>query len=142
MSCQSGPIVRSKLVLQTGGRLVRLLRSAHPSRAASQRHFTALACRQCGQGLRGSKQAQSIPLLGDRRPSRWGCKLSTSCQATATSPHAAVVEKAEAKVSKQQGQLVPLPTTDESPELDRIRHSVSNDLIWQLCTAQLMAVYP
>lgn len=126
MGCQSGHLVRGKLSLQTSSRLVRLLRST--SRASSPRPFTSSSCQHCLQTSCTARHTSSSLLLVERRPSTWGCsRLSTSCQASSSSPHAAVIEKAERKASSQQGQLVPLPTTDESPELDRIRHSVSTD---------------
>ena len=127
MLCPSGHIIRGKLVFQSGGKLVRLLRNTQAKRAPGHRAFASCSCQHTSHTNRSCRQSQTSPRLGDRRPNRWACRLSTSCQATASSPHAAVVEKAEAKASKQQGQLVPLPTTDESPELDRIRHSVSSD---------------
>ena len=135
MVCPSGHIVRGKLVFQSGGRLVRLLRNAQTYRAPGHRAFASCSCQHTSHTSRNCRQSQASPRLGDRRPSRWACRLSTSCQAAASSPHAAVVEKAEAKASKQQGQLVPLPTTDESPELDRIRHSVSSDLLAAIVVA-------
>ena len=120
MGCSSGQIARGKLVLQTGSRLVRLLRSAHFARGAS------LFARQ-HSSRQSSGLAQSLPCQY-RRPHKWGCRLSTSCQLVASSPRSAAVETAEKKSSKQQGQLISLPTTDESPQLDRIRHSVSTCL--------------
>ena len=129
MSYPSGQIARSKLSFQTGGRLVRLLRSCDLSRASSPKPFASVSCcaHQSSQHYRKPAARHTNFLSQDRRPTRWGCKLITTCQVAASSPRTAAVESAEAKSSKQQGQLVTLPTTDESPQLDRIRHSVSTD---------------
>ncbi len=128
MSCPSGQIARGKLVLQTGGRLVRLLRCANLARASGHKPFASCAGQQSAQLPRGGSLSQRAFLLQERQPNRWGCRLSTSCQVAASSPRTAAVETAEKKSSQQQGQLIALPTTDESPQLDRIRHSVSSDL--------------
>ena len=142
MSCPSGRIARSKLVLQTGSRLVRLLRSVNLSRASGHKAFVSCVHQPSEHIPRCGSSVERTFLLNNRRPNRWGCRLSTSCQVAASSPHAAVVETAEKKSSQQQGQLIALPTTDESPELDRIRHSVSADLeavnlLWKLAHAEL-----
>ncbi|DBB11918.1 TPA: hypothetical protein ACH3X3_006058 [Trebouxia sp. C0006] len=126
MSCSSGHIARGKLVLQTGGRLVRLLRTCNLTRASGHRAFLSCAGQHVAHPSRSDPFSHGARILQDRRPNRWGCRLSTSCQVAASSPHAAVVETAEKKSSKQQNQLISLPTTDESPQLDRIRHSCSH----------------
>lgn len=129
MSCPSGQIVRGKLSLQTGGRLVRLLRSCDLSRASCPTASAGVSCcaHQSSQFARKPAARHTSFLSQDRRPNRWGCKLISTCQVAASSPRTAAVESAETKSSKQQGKLVTLPTTDESPQLDRIRHSVSTD---------------
>ena len=144
MYCPCGRITGGKVVFQTGGRLVRLL-NAHAYRASNHRALASFHCQHTSQTHRNCRLLHTSPRPGDRRPNRWACRLSTSCQAAASSPHAAVIEKAESKASKQTGQLVPLPTTDESPALDRIRHSVSSDLpvksqLWQ-CTVAALPTY-
>ena len=128
MSYPSGQFVRGRLSLQRGGRLVRLLRSYDLSRASCPRPFASCCAHQSSQSARQPSLRHNHFLSHERRPNRWGCRLTTSCQVAASSPRTAAVESAEAKSSKQQGQLVTLPTTDESPQLDRIRHSVSTDL--------------
>ena len=133
MSCSSGHIARGKLVLQTGGCLVRLLRTYNLSRASGHRAFLSYAGQHVAHPSRSDPVAHGARILQDRRPNRWGCRLSTSWQVAASSPHTAVVETAEKKSSKQQNQLISLPTTDESPQLDRIRHSVSIDLACCSC---------
>ena len=138
MSCSSGHIARGKLVLQTGGRLVRLLRTCNLSRASGHRAFLSCAGQHVAHPSRSDPDAHGARIIQDRRPNRWGCRLSTSCQAAASSPHTAVVETAEKKSSKQQNQLISLPTTDESPQLDRIRHSVSIDLACCSCCSSYL----
>ena len=56
------------------------------------------------------------------QPHNWGCDVATSAQAQAGSPAATAVEVAQE--SSTQG-FTELPTTEESPNLERIRHSVS-----------------
>lgn len=128
MSYPSGQIIRGKLSLQRGGRLVRLLRSCDLSRASCPRPFASGCADQSSHFDRQSNLRHTHCLSKTRRPHRWGCRLTTSCQVAASSPRTAAVESAEIKSLKQQGQLVTLPTTDESPQLDRIRHSVSTGL--------------
>ena len=133
MSYPSGQIVRGKLSLQQGGRLVRLLRSCDLSRASCPRPFASCCAHQSSPLARQLTPRHSHFLFQDRRPNRWGCKLTTTCQVAASSPRTAAIESAESKSSKQQGKLIALPTTDESPQLDRIRHSVSSaPHQWQL----------
>lgn len=128
MSYPSGQIIRGKLSLQHGGRLVRLLRSCDLSRASCPRPFASGCAHQSSHFATQPNLRHRHFLPKARRPHKWGCRLTTSCQVAASSPRTAAVESAESKSSKQQGQLVTLPTTDESPQLDRIRHSVSTDL--------------
>lgn len=128
MSYPSGQIIRGKLSLHHGGRLVRLLRSCDLSRASCPRPFASGRAHPSSHFARQPNLRHTHFLPQARRPHKWGCRLTTSCQVAASSPRTAAVESAEAKPSKQQGQLVTLPTTDESPQLDRIRHSVSTDL--------------
>lgn len=128
MSYPSGHFVRGKLSLEHGGRLVRLLRSYDLSRASGPRPFAPCCAHQSSHSARQPSLRHSHFLSHEGRSNRWGCRLTTSCQVAASSPRTAAVESAEAKSSKQQGQLVTLPTTDESPQLDKIRHSVSTDL--------------
>ena len=142
MSCSSGHIARGKLVLQTGGRLVRLLRTCNLTRASGHRAFLSCAGQHVAHPSRSDPFSHRARILQDRRPNRWGCRLSTSCQVAASSPHAAVVETAEKKSSKQQNQLISLPTTDESPQLDRIRHSVSIDLAYCSCCSSYSNNFP
>lgn len=132
---------------------MRLLRSCDLSRAPKP--FVCLSCRahQNSQPARHPAARHASFLSQQQRPNKWGCKLITTCQVAASSPRTAAVESAESKSSKQQGQLVTLPTTDESPQLDRIRHSVSTDprqfqatafcitrgAAWQLCSLTRLA---
>lgn len=141
MSYPSGQFVRSRLSLQRGGRLVRLLRSGDLSRASCPRPFASCCVHQSSQSARQPSLRHTQFLSYERRPNRWGCRLTTSCQVAASSPRTAAVESAEAKSSKQQGQLVTLPTTDESPQLDRIRHSVTTDLN-TCCNSRYLCIYP
>lgn len=129
MSYPSGQFVRGRLSLHHGGRLVRLLRGCDLSRASCLRPFASCVCaHQSSQSARQPSLRHAQFLSHERRPNKWGCRLTTSCQVAASSPRTAAVESAEKKSSKQQGQLITLPTTDDSAQLDRIRHSVSADL--------------
>ena len=56
------------------------------------------------------------------QPRHWGCGVATSAHAQAGNPAATAVEVAQE--SSTQG-FIELPTTEESPNLERIRHSVS-----------------
>ena len=56
------------------------------------------------------------------QPRSWGCGVATSAHAQAGSPAATALEVAQE--SSTQG-FIELPTTEESPNLERIRHSVS-----------------
>ena len=141
MSYPSGQIIRGKLSLQHGGRLVRLLRSCDLSRASCPRPFASGRAHPSSHSARQSNLRHTHFLPQARRPHKWGCRLTTSCQVAASSPRTAAVESAEAKSSKQQGQLVTLPTTDESPQLDRIRHSVSTDLKG-CCNSRDLYIHP
>lgn len=141
MSYPSGQIIRGKLSLQHGGRLVRLLRSCDLSPASCPRPFASGRAHPSTHSARQPNLRHTHLLPPARRPHKWGCRLTTSCQVAASSPRTAAVESAEAKSSKQQGQLVTLPTTDESPQLDRIRHSVSTDLK-SCCNSTDLYIHP
>ena len=56
------------------------------------------------------------------QPRHWGCGVVTSAHAQAGSPAATALEVAQE--SSTQG-FIELPTAEESPNLERIRHSVS-----------------
>ena len=123
MTCPTGHIARGSIVLQSGNRFVRLLRSCGLSRGVNCKAFSSGQLSQLPTFC--APAAQQNAFCQRRRPTQWGCRLHTSCQASAGSPHTATVEATEKKQSRQQGHLVALPTTDESASLDRIRHSVS-----------------
>lgn len=120
---------------------MRLLRSCDLSRASCPRPFASGRAHPSSHFATQPNLRHTHFLPQARRPHKWGCRLTTSCQVAASSPRTAAVESAEAKSSKQQGQLVTLPTTDESPQLDRIRHSVSTDLKG-CCNSRDLYIHP
>ena len=124
MRCPTGHIARSSIALQSRGHFIKLLRSCGLSRGLSCRAFSSGHLHQPCRSLCAPAVHQSVSSQ-HRRPTRWGCRLHTTCQASAGSPHAATVEATEEKQKKQKGHLIALPNTDESASLDRIRHSVS-----------------
>ena len=125
MSCSTGHIARGGLVLHGSTRFVRFLRTCGLSRGQKARNALPVSTQHCaGRGYANSFLSQTYA-SSRHRPTRWGCRLTTSCQVAASSPHAATVQAAEKKQTRKSGGVVALPTTDESAELDRIRHSVS-----------------
>lgn len=127
MNYPTGHIARSGFALQGSSRLVQLWHTCSLSRPVQSRARVTQISQHCTGRRHAEPQLRcSFPHLR-HRTARWSCQLTTSCQATASSPHAATVQAAERKQSKKQGGPVALPTTDESAELDRIRHSVCAD---------------
>lgn len=128
MTCPTGHIARGGFVLQGNNRLARLWHTCSLSRPVSSRALSPVASQDSAHRFQADSHLDCIFAHSRPRPTKWGCRLTTSCQATASSPHTATVQAAEKKQSKKQGGPVTLPTTDESAELDKIRHSVSIDL--------------
>ena len=125
MSCPTGHIARGGLVLQGSSRFVRLLRTCGISQGLKARKALPFSTQHCASRGYADPVLNHTSASSRHRPSNWGCRLTTSCQVAASSPHAATVQAAEKKQSRKSGGVVTLPTTDESAELDRIRHSVS-----------------
>lgn len=105
---------------------VRLLHTCGLSRAINSRALSSLATQRCANRCHSTSRTSTSFPSAQHRPTKWGCRLTTSCQVAASSPHAATIQTAEKKQSRKSGGVVALPTTDESVELDRIRHSVSS----------------